>query len=66
MFHCITRGGSRGKAGGPPPPPQLILGKNKKRIAEGRKAGRASDKQSGPPLSSRSRSATDYYHGKFI
>ena len=50
MFHCITRGGSRGKAGGPPPPPpHLILGKNKKRIAEGRKAGRASDKQSGPP-----------------
>ena len=49
MFHCITRGGSRGKAGGPPPPPHLILGKNKKRIAEGRKAGRASDKQPGPP-----------------
>ena len=48
MFHCITRGGSRGKAGGPPPP-HLILGKNKKRIAEGRKAGRASDKQPGPP-----------------
>ena len=67
MFHCITRGGSRGKAGGSaPPPPHLTLGKNKKRIAEGRKAGRASDKQPVPPLSSRSGSATDYYHGKFI
>ena len=66
MFHCITRGGSRGKAGGSAPPPHLILGKNKKRIAEGRKAGRASDKQPGPPLSSRSGSATNYYHGKFI
>ena len=40
--------------------------KNKKRIAEGRKVGRASDKQPDPPLSSRSGSATDYYNGKFI
>ena len=31
MFHCITRGGSKGKAGGSPP--HLILGKNKKRIS---------------------------------
>ena len=76
MFHCITRGGSGRKAGGaggggggpppPPPPHHLILGKNKKRIVEGRKTGRASNKQPGPPLSSRSGSATDYYNGKFI
>ena len=50
----------------PPPPHHLILGKNKKRIVEGRKTGRASNKQPGPPLSSRSGSATDYYNGKFI
>ena len=39
--------------GGPLPFPRLILGekkKKKKRIAEGRKAGGASDKKPGPPL----------------
>ena len=39
--------------GGPLPFPRLILGekkKKKKRIAEGRKAGGASDKNPGPPL----------------
>ena len=65
MFHCITRGGSKGKAGGSAPPPHFILGKSKKKNRR-RKAGKASDKQPGPPLSSRSGSATDYYHGKFI
>lgn len=45
--------------GGPLPFPHLILGeKKKKRIAEGRKAGGASDKKPGPPLSSKSGSAT--------
>ena len=38
--------------GGPLPFPRLILGekKKKKRIAEGRKAGGATDKKPGPPL----------------
>ena len=63
MFHCITRGGSGGKAGGPPPPTLFWVKVKKNRR---RKAGRASDKQPGPPLSSRSGSATDYYNGKFI
>ena len=45
---------------GPAPPP-LTLGKKKKRTADGRKAGRASDKNRAlppPPLSSRLGSAT--------
>ena len=42
--------------GGAPAPP-LILGE-KKRIAEGRKAGRAKRQKPGPLLSSRSGSAT--------
>ena len=42
-----AQGGSRGGALGGPSLP-LILGKKKKRIAEGRKAGRASDKKPRP------------------
>ena len=34
----------------PLPPPYFAWKKKKKRIAEGRKAGRASDKKPGPPL----------------
>ena len=64
MFHYITRSGSRGKDGGSAPPPTLFWVKVKKNRR--RKAGKASDKQPVPPLSSRSGSATDYYHGKFI
>ena len=50
MFHCITRGGSKGKAGGsPPPPPHLILGKSKKKIAEEKPARQATNNRV-PPL----------------
>lgn len=35
------------------PPPPSYFGLEKKRIAEGRKVSRASDKKPGPPLSSR-------------
>ena len=42
------RGGSRGRARPSPPHVLDVLGK-RKRIAEGRKAGRASDKKNGPP-----------------
>ena len=63
MFHYITRSGSRGKDGGSAPPTLFWVKVKKNRR---RKAGKASDKQPVPPLSSRSGSATDYYHGKFI
>ena len=67
MFHCITRGGSRGKAGGPPPPLTLFWVKIKKESQKEEKpAGQATNNRVPPPLSSRSGSATDYYHGKFI
>ena len=39
---CCCSGGSRGA----PPPPLFWV----KRIAEGRKAGRASDEKPGPPI----------------
>ena len=63
MFHYITRGGSKGKGRGVCPPTLFWVKVKKNRR---RKAGKASDKQPGPPLSSRSGSGTDYYHGKFI
>ena len=39
-----------GGEGGAPPPPHPNFGEKKERIAERRKAGRASDKKPGPPL----------------
>ena len=50
MFHCITRGGSRGKAGGPPPPPNLFWIKIKKESQKEEKpAGQATNNRV-PPL----------------
>ena len=49
MFHCITRGGSKGKAGGSAPPPPLILGKSKKKNAEEKPARQATNNRV-PPL----------------
>ena len=47
----IAVAGLREGPGGPAPPsPSLFWVKKKERIAERRKAGRASDKKPGPPL----------------
>ena len=49
MFHCITRGGSKGKAGGSAPPPTLFWVKVKKKIAEEKPARQATNNRV-PPL----------------
>ena len=48
MFHCITRGGSKGKAGGSAPPPPYFGSKDKKIAAD--KPARQATNNRVPPL----------------
>ena len=50
MFHCITRGGSKGKAGGSAPPPTLFWVKVKKKSQKKSRQGKRQTTGSPPQL----------------